>query len=280
MDLTLFQKKHVFSRFVMDKLATVPIDYIEKNIEIDKSRQEGSAHLKAAVVLLLNFKKINGQSEYVFQLIKRSQKISQGGDISCPGGMLQPRQDNFLSSFLKTGMLPTLRGRMARRIQKVDSETATLIRLFLTNALREAWEEIGLNPLNTKFLGALPSYSLTMFARTIFPVVCITRRQFAYKINSEVEKILEIPLSFFFQSENYATLDIKTSLGENSEPLQYQMPCLVIPDESGNHDILWGATFNIIHNFLRIISDGGLPSSYSSRTLNKVLTIKYISPRR
>lgn len=279
MDLTLFQKKHVFSRFVMDKLAEVPVDYIEKNIQIDKSRQEGSAHLKAAVVLLLNFKKINGQSEYVFQLIKRSQKISQGGDISCPGGMLQPRQDNFLSSFLKTGMLPTLRGRMARRIQKVDSETATLIRLFLTNALREAWEEIGLNPLNTKFLGALPSYSLTMFARTIFPVVCITRRQFAYKINSEVEKILEIPLSFFFQSENYATLDIKTSLGEDSEPLQYQMPCLVIPDESGNHDILWGATFNIIHNFLRIISDGGLPSSYSSRTLNKVLTIKYISPR-
>ena len=279
MDLTLFQKKHVFSRFVMDKLAEVPVDYIEKNIQIDKSRQEGSAHLKAAVVLLLNFKKINGQSEYVFQLIKRSQKISQGGDISCPGGMLQPRQDNFLSSFLKTGMLPTLRGRMARRIQKVDSETATLIRLFLTNALREAWEEIGLNPLNTKFLGALPSYSLTMFARTIFPVVCITRRQFTYKINSEVEKILEIPLSFFFQSENYATLDIKTSLGEDSEPLQYQMPCLVIPDEGGNHDILWGATFNIIHNFLRIISDGGLPSSYSSRTLNKVLTIKYISPR-
>jgi 8-oxo-dGTP pyrophosphatase MutT (NUDIX family) len=279
MDLTIFQKKHVFSRFVMDKLAEVPVDYIEKNIQIDKSRQEGSAHLKAAVVLLLNFKKINGQSEYVFQLIKRSQNISQGGDISCPGGMLQPRQDNFLSSFLKTGMLPALRGKIARQIQKVDSETATLIRLFLTTALREAWEEIGLNPLNTKFLGALPSYSLTMFARTIFPVVCITRKQFSYKINSEVEKILEIPLSFFFQSDNYATLDIKTSLGDGFEPLQYQMPCLVIPDGSGNDDILWGATFNIIHNFLHIISDGGLPSSYSSRTLNKVLTIKYISPR-
>jgi 8-oxo-dGTP pyrophosphatase MutT (NUDIX family) len=279
MDLTLFHKKHVFSRFVMDKLATVPIDYIEKNFEIDKSRQEGSPHLKAAVVLLLNFKKINGHSEYVFQLIKRSQMISQGGDISCPGGMLQPRQDNLLSSFLKTGMLPALRGRMARRIQKVNSETATLIRLFLTTALREAWEEIGLNPLNTKFLGALPSYSLTMFSRTIFPVVCITRKQFAYKINSEVEKILEIPLSFFFQSDNYATLDIKASMGDGFEPLQYQMPCLVIPDGSGNEDVLWGATFNIIHNFLRVISDGGLPSSYSSRMLNKVLTTKYISPK-
>ncbi|MFA5323527.1 MAG: CoA pyrophosphatase [Smithella sp.] len=279
MDLTLFQKKHVFSRFVMDKLATVPIDYIEKNIQIDKSRQEGSAHLKAAVVLLLNFKKINGQSEYVFQLIKRSQRISQGGDISCPGGMLQPKQDNFLSSFLKTGMLPALRGRMARRIQRVDSGTATFIRLFLTNALREAWEEIGLNPLNTKFLGALPSYSLTLFARTIFPVVCITRKPFTYKLSSEVEKILEIPLSFFFHNENYATLDVKASLGEKSEPLQYQTPCFVIPDGRENNEILWGATFNIIHNFLRIISDDSVPTDYSSRTLSKVLTLKYISPR-
>jgi 8-oxo-dGTP pyrophosphatase MutT (NUDIX family) len=280
MDLTLLQNKHIFPRFVMDKLGEVPIDYKEKNLQIDESRREGSAHLKAAVVLLLNFKNVNGRSEYVFQLIKRSKKVSQAGDISCPGGMLQPKQDNLLSYFLKMEMLPALRGKMARRIQKVDDETATLIRLFLTTALREAWEEIGLNPLNTKFLGALPSHSLPMFARTIFPVVCISRRQFKYKINSEVDKVLEIPLSFFFQSENYATLNIfKDSLGENSESFQYQTPCLVVPDKNGNEDILWGATFKIIHNFLRIIFDDSLPSSGSSRIVNKVLTIKYIFPR-
>jgi hypothetical protein len=193
--------------------------------------------------------------------------------------MLQPRQDNFLNFILKTGILPAIRGRKASRTQKVDRETAALINLFLTNALREAWEEIGLNPLNTKYLGALPSYTLSMFARTIFPVVCVTRRQFSYKLNSEVEKILEIPLNSFFQSDNYATLDVKTSLGEGAETLQYQTPCLVIPDDSGNEDILWGATFNIIHNFLHIISDGSLPSDYSSRILNKVLTPKYISPK-
>jgi 8-oxo-dGTP pyrophosphatase MutT (NUDIX family) len=279
MDLNLLQNKRGFARLVMDKLGESPVDYAEQNLRIDQSRHEGSKHLKAAVALLLNFKKFNDRSEYVFQLIKRSQKISQGGDISCPGGMLQPGRDNLMSSILKTGLLPTLRGGMARRIQNVDRETASLIRLFLTNALREAWEEIGLNPLNTKYLGALPSYTLHMLARTIFPVVCITRKPFTYKINSEVEKILEIPLSFFFHSENYAMLDVKTSLGENSEPFQYQTPCLVIPDGKGNEDILWGATFNIIHNFLRIISDGSLPSDYSSRTLSKVLTLKYMSPR-
>jgi hypothetical protein len=172
-----------------------------------------------------------------------------------------------------------MRGRKASLLQNGDKETAALIHLFLTNALREAWEEIGLNPFNIKFLGALPSYSLTLFARTIFPFVCLTPKSFKYKLSSEVEKVLEIPLSIFFDSANYAMLDIKTSLGKDTEPLQYQTPCLIIPDVRGNDDILWGATFNIIHNFLRIISDGTLPSTYSSRTLNKVLTIKYISPR-
>ncbi|MBN1472621.1 MAG: CoA pyrophosphatase [Syntrophaceae bacterium] len=279
MDLSIFQNKDFFPRHVRDTLSAVSVDFKEKNLQIDISRQEGSNHMKAAVVLLLLYKKISDRSEYVFQLIKRSSKVKQGGDIGCPGGMLQPRQDNMLSAFLKTGMLPALRGRIARRIQNVDDETAKLIRLFLTTALREAWEEIGLNPMNTKFLGALPSSPLNMFARTIFPVVCITRRKFAYKLNPEVDKILEIPLSFFFDGQNYAMLNIKTRSEENKEFFQYQLPCVVIPDERGNEDILWGATFKIIQNFLSIISDSEVPSTYSSRILDKVLTSQYIFPR-
>ena len=174
-------------------------------------------------------------------------------------------------------MLPAIRGRRSTHIQSGDKETASLIHLFLTNALRESWEEIGLNPFNIKFLGALPSYSLTLFARTIFPVVCLTRKPFKYRISSEVEKILEIPVSYFFNGDNYATLDIQTSLGKETEPLDYQLPCLTIPDVQGGEDILWGATFNIINNFLRIISDNSLPSPSSSRIFNKVLTTNYIS---
>ena len=104
MDLTLLQEKDTFLRFVKDKLATVPVDYKEKNLQIEKASQNGSRNLKAGVVLLLHFKTIQGKSEYVFQLIKRSEKVSQSGDISCPGGMLQPRLDNILSCFLKTGI--------------------------------------------------------------------------------------------------------------------------------------------------------------------------------
>jgi 8-oxo-dGTP pyrophosphatase MutT (NUDIX family) len=277
MDLALLRQKDIFTSFVKDRLATVPIDYKEKNSQIEKSRQEGSNHLKAGVVLLLNYKKIQGKSEYVFQLIKRSEKVSQAGDISCPGGMLQLRNDNIFSYVLKAGILPRMQDKTQRRTQSGDKETTSLIRLFLTTALREAWEEIGLNPLNVVYLGALPSYSLTILARTIFPVVCLTPKTFTYKLSSEVEKVVEIPVSFFFDSNNYAMLNIKTSLGENAEPMQYQTPCLVIPDGQNGKDILWGATFNIIHNFLRIISGDSLPSFSSARTLDKVLTINYIS---
>ncbi|MGD0280614.1 MAG: CoA pyrophosphatase [Smithella sp.] len=277
MDLALLRQKDIFPRFVKDKLSTVPIDYKEKIFQIEKSRKEGSNHLKAGVVLLLNYKTIQGKSEYVFQLIKRSDKVSQSGDISCPGGMLQPRNDNIFSYLLKAGILPRMHDKTQRRIQSEDKETTSLIRLFLTTALREAWEEVGLNPFNVVYLGALPSYSLTILARTIFPVVCLTPKSFTYKLSSEVAKVLEIPVSFFFDGNNYAMLDIKTSLGESAETLQYRMPCLIIPDGQNSEDILWGATFNIITNFLRIISDDSLPSFSSSRTLDKVLTVNYIS---
>jgi hypothetical protein len=59
-----------------------------------------------------------------------------------------------------------------------------------------------------------------------------------------------------------------------------KFPCLVIPDDRENVDILWGATFNIITNFLRIISDNSLPLPSSSRAIKKVLTNSYISGNR
>jgi 8-oxo-dGTP pyrophosphatase MutT (NUDIX family) len=279
MDLKILQQKDAFPRIVIEKLSRVKLDYREKNFEIEKSRQNGSKYLKAGVVLLLHYKKTGNEFEYVFQLIKRSDKVSQGGDISCPGGMLQPRQDNLFSRLLKAGIFPLMRDKRQRRMQSEDRETSSLIRLFLATALREAWEEIGLNPLKVRYLGALPSYSLTLFARTIFPVVCLTSLPFSYRLSSEVEKILEIPVSSFFQNDRYAMLNIKASPASETEPLEYRMPCFVIPDGRGNNDILWGATFNIIRNFLNIISDSTMPAVDSARTFNKILSVNYISPK-
>lgn len=273
MDLSLFRQKDMFPRFVTEKLTKVKVDYKEKYISKTNADQKCSLHRQAGVLLLLHYK----NPEYVFQLIKRSDKVSQAGDISCPGGMLHPHLDKILSRFLKLGIIRSLQGRSSDIAQGNDKEINFLIRLFLTTALREAWEEVGLNPFNVVFLGALPSYSLTLFARTIFPFVCITPNQYTYKLSSEVDKVLEIPLSFFFDSANYAILNIKTSINNDSESMKYN--CIVIPDGRGGEDILWGATFKIIDNFLRTIFDNNLPTLVPSRTINRVLSTNYM-PRK
>ena len=276
MDFSLFSQKDIFPQFVANKLDSVVIDYQDQH-ELIANSKSTPYHLAAGVVLLINYRSNRNSSEYVFQLIKRSNTVTQAGDISCPGGMVHQRLDRILSHLIKTGIIPNLRDHNLNSAQFKNKETAYLIRLLLTTALREAWEEVGLNPFNVKFLGALPCYSLSFLARTIFPVVCLTTKPFQYKLSSEVEKILEIPVGFFFEQSNYALLEIKTAATNNPEHLLYQMPCLVIPDGLGGEDILWGATFNIITNFLRIISNDSLPPTSSSRTIDKVLTDNYIT---
>lgn len=280
MDLSLFNQKDIFPSFVASKLAAVNIDYQEKHAFTQTANKKGCLHLEAGVVLLINYKSHQGTPEYVFQLIKRSEKVTQAGDISCPGGILHPAIDNILGFFLKTGIIPTMHKQAVYAASAKDKKTIAITQLFLANALREAWEEIGLIPFNILFLGALPCYSLTSFARTIYPLVCLTRKPFKYQLSSEVDKILEIPLSFFFQSSNYALLEIEM-YGENTiSNLSYKMPCLVIPDGKGGSDILWGATFHIITDFLRTISDNSLPAFSASQMIKKTLPISYATGNR
>ena len=161
MDLTLLRKKDDFPLYVLGQLDRLPVDYREKHRSIAHSNSNGADHLEAGVVVLLHY----NHSEYVFQLIKRSESVAQAGDISCPGGMLEQSTDEMLSHILlKTDIIRTIDNRTLDVLQNKDEQTVSLIRIFLMNALREAWEEIGLSPLNVGFLGALPSYSLTYFS--------------------------------------------------------------------------------------------------------------------
>jgi 8-oxo-dGTP pyrophosphatase MutT (NUDIX family) len=278
MDLSILQKPDFFPSFIANKLASVSIDYKDKYRQIKISNDTAAPELAAGVVLLLNYKKISHiKAEFVFQLIKRSDKVSQAGDISCPGGMLHPTVDKFLSRILATRIISTMPYYSSNFLRSNDKETKYLTRLFLINAVREAWEEIGLNPFSVVFLGALPCYSLTLFARTIFPLVCLTPKPFEFKLSAEVEKILEIPVSIFFDSSNYALLEIETSFNNTTPAQNNRFPCLILTDDQGEREILWGATFNIIINFLRIISDNSLPVPASLPIFKKVLSKAYIS---
>lgn len=277
MDLSILHKKDFFPSFVVNKLVNTQIDYTEKYQYIKDSVKTGVNQLGAGVVLLLNYKEaVPSKAEYVFQLIKRSDNVSQAGDISCPGGMLHPITDKILSNVLTTGLIPSLHNQILYTAAEKDRASTKLIRLFLTNAIREAWEEVGLSPFNVVFLGALPCYSLKLFARTIFPLVCLTVKPFEFKLSSEVDKIIEIPISNFYESSNYAILKIETPSGNNASG-NNQFPCILISDNQGGQEILWGATFNIIMNFLGIISGESLPVPSSSKIIKKVLSTNYIT---
>ncbi|HET7414052.1 MAG TPA: CoA pyrophosphatase [Pararhizobium sp.] len=70
-------------------------------------------------------------------------------------------------------------------------------------ALREAQEEIGLDPAFVEPIGQLPHY-LTATGFRIIPVLSIVQREFTTTINpEEVDAVFEVPLSFLMTDQNH-----------------------------------------------------------------------------
>ncbi len=107
----------------------------------------------------------------------------------------------------------------------------------LMTALREAEEEIGLQPNLINALGYLDCYR-TGTGYVITPVVGIVEPGFEITLNSdEVEGVFEVPLSFLMDAANHI-IDTRTLQGRKRQ--FYAMP----------HDgrYIWGATAGIIRN--------------------------------
>ena len=77
MDFSLFSQKDIFPQFVANKLDSVALDYKDKHAMIANSKSV-PIQLAAGVVLLINFISNQSGSQHVFQLIKRSNTVSQG----------------------------------------------------------------------------------------------------------------------------------------------------------------------------------------------------------
>jgi len=92
--------------------------------------------------------------------------------------------------------------------------------------------------------------------------------------------MLEIPVTAFFRSSSYALLELNTEDGKSDPRHNLQFPCLVIPDGKGGEDILWGATFFIITNFLREVTGGAFPAETPGRIVTKTLSARYTSGNR
>ncbi len=274
----LSDSKQVIERIV-DRLGSVSIDYEEK-VDFIQGKDGGSDRwLAAGVILLLHEREGAGRErDFVLQLIKRSSLVPQPGDLSCPGGMLHPVADRWLGRLISSGWTPMMQGKALSFSRARGGRTHEYIGLFLANALREAWEEVRVNPLNIRFLGALPSRALYVFSRIIFPVVGLVRRSWTFQPNEEVERVIEIPLKALFDKQRYCTLTV-----EIESPLPFRpaiepirnFPCFLYTPPGGPEEVLWGATMSIIMNFLDIAFGFTLAEVNSNRVIRKSLRSDY-----
>ncbi|QBQ97045.1 CoA pyrophosphatase [Paraburkholderia pallida] len=117
-------------------------------------------------------------------------------------------------------------------------------------ALREAHEEVNLDPARVEVLGALPDY-LTGTGFKVTPVVGLVHEPFTLAADSlEVASIFEVPLSFLM---NPAHHQVRVLRWEGGERRFFAMP---YPQEgagvAGVH-FIWGATAGMLRNFYRFL---------------------------
>ncbi len=285
MDLNLLRNQTGFRQQVIEALSREPVDYVEQFAFIEGQRDKEESFAGGAVLLPLFFReeKRSGEErtgEYVFLLNKRSKKVLQPGDLCAPGGGIHRFLDSFAQKLLQFRLLPGI-GAPGLEMAKSRGKEAYKKTLFLLgNALRESWEELRLSPFNVEFLGPLPTYSLSSRRWIIFPLVGRVKHSWQPKLSWEVEKIVPIPLSTFFNPENYAiySLEVPEKLIAQGIPSPWEFPCLVHL-ENGEEEILWGATFKVIQSFFRIVFHFSFPSPDSRRIIRRPLASNYLTGR-
>lgn len=283
--LEILSERENFLRLAVEKLGNAPLDFCETLDGISAPKDGAESWSPAGVLLPLFFRegdnRADGRGEFVFKLMKRSPAVVQSGDISCPGGGLRKIADPLLSRLVAAGFPPILRGEaLASARRRGESHYRTIL-LFLTNAVREAWEEMGISPFNVECLGPLPCRPLIAFTKVIFPVAGYIKRDWNPRTNFEVDKILELPLRDFFDPDHYGLYTIETDykLRDNISGIRH-FPCFIARDEKGEEEILWGASFSIVMSFLKIVFDFDLPDIRGNRTLTKVLPREYLLGRK
>jgi 8-oxo-dGTP pyrophosphatase MutT (NUDIX family) len=282
-DLSAGGQQNLFCMAAADKLLAFPSDYLSEYTAIAGTAAEITPRHAAGVLLpILRRPQDSGGpvrlEELFFQLIKRSSLVSQPGDLSCPGGMLRPRLDRLLGMLLCYGHFPVSGYTGVRYGNGGEKALRRLIFLFLANALREAWEEIHLSPFHVRLLGPLPTYSLALFRRTIFPLAGYVTQPWKPKLNDEVDKIVEVPLTFFLDPAKFGCF--RLIVPDPVDPAKLspqQRPCLILSSPDGGEEILWGATLTIIVQFLSITMDYRLPEWHRGRTIERQLRPDYLT---
>jgi hypothetical protein len=277
MDLGVFAKHPGSLRsHIVERLERGPVDFLEQMQAIREKRQRGERTTPSGVLLPLELDGPDGELAVI--LNKRSTYVQQAGDLCLPGGGTDRRLDRILSRLLSWGILPTKRSEPFRRLLRSPARERETFLFILAGVLRESWEEMRLPPWRVEYLGSLPTLGMHSFPRVIFPVVGTVRAGWKVRPNWEVETVLRVPLRAFFDPGNYGMCEfvVTPPRQEGAETLRWEYPCLVI-GTSGGEEILWGATFRILMNFMERVFGLSLEEIRPSRRVAKALSPHYFA---
>lgn len=210
-------------------------------------------------------------------LNKRSRKVRQPGDLCFPGGGIHIL-DSTLSKLLHLPGFPLGWQASPDRGVSFAKPVSRMIKRLLATSLREAWEEMRLNPFGVRFLGALPTQRLVMFERLIQPLVAWARPHQRFRPNWEVERIVFIPLRKLLDRENYGRY-LLTFNGSDASGRQDPrvFPCFLHQGEVAR-EMLWGATYRITMDFLHIVFDFRPPEMETLPIFEGTLDETYLNP--
>ncbi len=202
-----------------------------------------------------------GVPEVCVILNKRSKEVKQPGDLCCPGGAVE-KIDHFLARLLSFRGSILWKWPCWSELKRTRPEDAEFLSLLYAAGLREAWEEMGLNPFRVDFLGPLPTHYLVMYRRSIHPMVAWISRQGQFRLSWEVERIVKFPLHALLNPFNYAhyRMFIPPHLEwrfRRAESVDF--PCFIYKT-GGRADLLWGVTFRIVTRLLEMIFGFKVPN--------------------
>ena len=175
-------------------------------LDVERYYQPPTDARKAAVMALLDEKK----SGWEITFIKRQAhpKDMHSGQISFPGGGLE----------------------------KIDKS-------YEECALRETYEEIGVPPANIDIIGSLTSLYVFASNNLVYPFVGYLKEPVEFvQDDTEVEKIISVPLNHFFMPETIKTREL-TVRGHRLNNVPYY---------DINGQVLWGATAMMMAEFLSL----------------------------
>jgi 8-oxo-dGTP pyrophosphatase MutT (NUDIX family) len=141
---------------------------------------------------------------------RASQLVNHAAQISFPGGRLEPTDPDVASA-----------------------------------ALREAQEEIGLDPAHVEVFGYLPDH-LVISGFRVTPVLSLVTPPFELKINAnEVADVFEVPVDYLFDAANHKAR--LRRVGDED---------MLLHDITWKERNIWGATAGMLLTFARMTREG------------------------